>query len=210
MLANYGMRGRIQVVQNGISLKRFEHMPSAEAVRSEFRLPEASFMWAQIGRIEYKQKGQHHTLEAFQKRLTTHPDEALVFVGAGPDADALLESIRGMERVFHIPWLNEVATVFPAINGLILPSKYEGVPLVMLEALSNGIPVVGSDRDGMKDWLPDEWRFDPNEVGALLRAMDVAQSADPAICRNLQERVQTTCAMPVFKISFNDALEAWV
>jgi len=209
-LKEYGAKGRLQVVQNGISLERFESLPDRTSVCAEYQLPQDAFIWAHIGRIEFKQKGQDLSLVTFKERQKTHPNEALVFVGSGPDSDALLAEITGMSGVYHIPWLNEVGNVFPAINGLILPSKYEGVPLVMLEALANGIPVIGADRDGMVDWLPDDWRFDPQQAGAMDRAMDCIRKSDASLSQTLKSRVEATCALPVFKQAFNGALEDWL
>jgi len=63
------------------------------------------------------------------------------------------------DRFGLIGWKNDLREVYAATDVLLIPSKVEGVPLVMLEALSYRIPVVGTDRDGMRSWLPVEWRF---------------------------------------------------
>jgi len=210
MLKRYGAHGRIEVVPNGIDLQRFESKGTRAEACQQYEIPESGFHWAQIGRIEFKQKGQDLTLKHFAQRQQNHPDEHLIFVGSGPDAEALLTAMQGIPQVYHIPWVDEVGRVFPALDALILPSRYEGVPLVMLEALANGIPVMASDRDGMIDWLPAEWRFDRQDGKAFVKSMDLLRSTGPEWKSSLQERVFETCSLPVFKKVFHSALGTWL
>ncbi len=113
-----------------------------------------------IGRIEFSHKCQDWLLQAL-KNDPFLTDKFVLFVGDGSDARALQAMLvpEVRDRFGLIGWKNDLREVYAATDVLLIPSKVEGVPLVMLEALSYRIPVVGTDRDGMRSWLPVEWRF---------------------------------------------------
>ena len=91
-----------------------------------------------------------------------------------------------------------------------MPSRYEGVPLAMLEALANGIPVAATDRDGMCDWLPADWRFPYRDQAGGLRALEAICQADSAQLKSLQARVLDGHSVADFQQQFNQALAAWL
>lgn len=208
-LKAYGATGRIEVVENGIDLTRFEAMPDQAAARQQFNLPETGFLWGQIGRVEFKQKGQDKTLSAFRSWLKAHPGDSLVFVGSGPDVDRLKGLADDLASVYFVPWVSDVTPLLSAIDGLMMPSRYEGVPLVMLEALANAKPVVSSKRDGMLDWLPDEWMFDPDSIQSILKAMLAAQSEKTDSLMQLKARIDSDCSLPEFKQNFVNCFSTW-
>ncbi|MDQ8193805.1 glycosyltransferase family 4 protein [Coraliomargarita sp. SDUM461004] len=210
MLLAYGARGRIQIVENGIPLKALQNLPSQSDARAQFSLPQDGYIWGQIGRIEFKQKGQDCALQLFLQRETRYPDEHLVFLGSGPDDHTLQALTAAHPRVHCLPWTNEPAVLYAAINALILPSRYEGVPLAMLEALASGLPVAATDRDGMRDWLPASWRFPYRNLTAGQQAMDAIRGAAPEQIQSLQARVLGNHSVANFQQQFNQAIDAWL
>ena len=210
MLETYGAKGRIQIVENGIPLERFGSLPEKSAARAHFGLPEEGFFWGLIGRTEFKQKGQDFALELFLRRVEQFPDEHLVFLGSGPDSGALSREAGVHEQVHVLPWTDNPAPLYRAIDGLLLPSRYEGVPLAMLEALANGVPVASTDRDGMRDWLPKEWRYGYRDTSAALEVMDRVRQAEPSVVSELRERVWSKHSIECFQRDFNQALEQWL
>lgn len=209
-LRDYGAKGRIQIVENGIPLEAFNDMPDKIVARKLLGLPEDTFIWGQIGRTEFKQKGQDFSLSIFSQRVGANSGETLAFLGSGPDSEALAEQIKSVSNVFNLPWTDNTAPFYAAIDALLLPSRYEGVPLAMLEALANGIPVAATDRDGMRDWLPQEWRFNYRDMASALRATDAVRQADPATVDSLRKRVWESHSLDCFQSAFNAALETWL
>jgi glycosyltransferase involved in cell wall biosynthesis len=210
MLVAYGARGRIQIVENGIPLERFKNRPPRAECRVKLGLPENAFIWGQMGRVEFKQKGQDFALHSFANRHTAHPEEHLAFLGSGPDSALLEATAAKMSGVTCLAWSDDPTPFLSAIDALILPSRYEGVPLVMLEALANSVPVVATDRDGMRDWLPEAWRFAYRSEVALLRAMDAVCRVDPAVIASLQDRVWKQHTVAAFQSEFIRALQEWL
>lgn len=210
MLRAYGAKGRIQVVENGIPLEAFRDMPDRDAARERLGLPKDRFLWGQIGRTEFKQKGQDFALSLFRQRMQSRSNESLVFLGSGPDSEALSEMIASESEVYSLPWTDNPVFFYAAVDALLLPSRYEGVPLAMLEALANGIPVAATDRDGMRDWLPEIWRFRDRDSASALQATDVVRQADRERVDSLRKRVWESHSLKCFQHNFNAALGEWL
>jgi glycosyltransferase involved in cell wall biosynthesis len=205
-----GAACRIDVVANGIPVERFPPTPARATARATLQLPANGYFWLLPGRTEFKQKGQDFALDVFLQRQHSHPDEHLIFLGSGPDSAALHTATSNLEQVHTLPWTDEPATVLAAADAVFLPSRYEGVPLVMLEALASGRPVCASDRDGMRDWLPSAWRFPYRDVAAAQRALDALRNHGAAHIDALQQRVRTGHSITDFQREFVAVLSSWL
>ena len=115
------------------------------------RLPEDCRVVGFIGRL-VEQKSPDVLIEAFATTANMLPQCRLVVVGSGP----LERSLRVMADLLGIAnkvlWLGERdgKCLLPAFDLLALPSRYEGLPLVTLEALSAGLPVVATATAGVE------------------------------------------------------------
>jgi len=207
LLRSRGAKVPVEVVFPGIDTDYYQPA-SRHACREKLGLPQDVPVFACVGRITFHQKQQDRLLRALARPALEECH--LIFGGDGPDAstlDALIESRRVSHRVRRIPWA-ETAVLYPAANALVVPSRYEGVPLVMLEALACGTTVLGSDRDGMREILPDDSRFDASSsaaVAAFLRQwVDSGMPEPPA---SLSARIREEMSLESFKESFRHTLQ---
>jgi len=171
MLKKRGAKCPIHIVYNGVDTTRFQ--PGNQHVAGEaLGLPQDRVILGMVGRLEFKQKQQDLLTRAIASKPSLRENCHLVFAGDGPDKDNLqiLVNDLGVSATL-LPW-TDPAGLYPALNALIIPSRYEGLPLVMLEALACGIAVLASDRDGMKDILHPAWRFTPNDSSAMATAIE--------------------------------------
>lgn len=82
--------------------------------------------------------------------------------GSGPEAEAIYQRIDEINH--HSPLVSclgfvappQLAQAFSESSVFVLPSFYEGLPLVILEALATGLPVVVNDLPGLKPWLGED------------------------------------------------------
>jgi glycosyltransferase involved in cell wall biosynthesis len=142
-LRAYGVSTDVAVVPNGIDTERFT--PEGEVHDAVPEGPTVLF----VGRlVEGKRPGD--ALEAFAGVLEEHPDASMVFVGEGPlreglerDAKSLgvSESVRFLGHLEY----DEMPSIYRGADVLVLPSRAEGLPRTVLEAMASGVVPVTSD-----------------------------------------------------------------
>jgi glycosyltransferase involved in cell wall biosynthesis len=94
---------------------------------------------------------------------------------------ALASRLGVSDRIcWHGP-VPDASTLFTAFDGLVLSSRTEGIPIVLLEAMAAGTPIVASKVGGVPDMLSDSEALlvPPEDSAALAAALD-ALRADPA------------------------------
>jgi glycosyltransferase involved in cell wall biosynthesis len=178
MLQLRGVRSPIAVVPNGIDLV-FVQRTDRDEFRQVHGISAHQYVVAVVGRIDFRQKGQDFALRAFARLQRESTNWKLLFVGSGPDESNLRRMIRDLKLssvAEVLPWSTNPAKVYSGIDLLLIPSRFEGVPLVMLEAMSCGLPIVASDVDGMAESLPKSWLFPSGNTSALIKALATVRS----------------------------------
>jgi glycosyltransferase involved in cell wall biosynthesis len=121
-------------------------------------------------------KKNHQTLlEATARIAAQHGKLRLVLVGSGPLELALQDSARSlglMNRVVFAGSRDDVPELLPAFDVFALSSKYEGLPIALLEAMAAGVPCVATAVGGVPEVVTD------GEEGLLVPAGDPAALAD--------------------------------
>ena len=84
------------------------------------------------------------------------PAAALVIIGDGPlrvELQAEVDALGVAARVRLVGWRSDVRSVIGAADALLLPSLWEGFPLVAVEAMTASVPVVAASSPGLREWL---------------------------------------------------------
>lgn len=199
-----GTRVPVEVVYNGIEVERFKG-GDRRAARSKLGLSEQGRVIALCGRLEVKQKGQLLLLEALRRSTWLQTNACTLLVGDGPDEPLLRRTVEqaGLSSCVVFTGWCDTQTVYPALDALVIASRFEGMPLVMLEALVSGVPVVASDRDGMRELLPRDWRFPPGDADALgERLAAVLQTHGASTLERLAARVTEEMSVEAFQRHF--------
>ncbi|EFI1494864.1 glycosyltransferase family 4 protein [Escherichia coli] len=154
---------RIKVVKNFIDAPSYPVQKGSEEENNILLI---------IGRIDLNQKRQDLFLDFFVKSELSDFFEVHI-IGDGSDevSQTVRNKYNGMHNVYFCGWLssNDVVQRLAQCRCVIIPSKFEGVPLVMIEAIKLGKIVIASNVDGMKEYLPPQWLFDVNEMSDSLR-----------------------------------------
>jgi glycosyltransferase involved in cell wall biosynthesis len=186
--------GRIRVVPNAAPSPRGSQTP---------RLPRILF----AGRL-VRWKHIDHVIEV----LPALPDLTLDVVGAGPELanlQALSRSLGLQERVLFHGALSKPALLAKMEESacLVLPSSYEGMPHVVLEAFSRQLPVVASDRGGTQEVVQNQVSGLLYRWGDLVALREALRTVtDPRVAERVVEggaavarrlRLETTVAQTV-------------
>ncbi|WP_226366727.1 glycosyltransferase [Pseudonocardia sp. ICBG162] len=174
-----GIGGAAVVVPNGVDLDRFTAAGPDDA-RTALGLGPGP--WALcLGRVT-AQKGQDLLLDAWPSVRAQVPGARLLVVGDGPDAATLGERCAAdpllRDSVLLHPATTDPAPYHRAADVVVLPSRWEGMPLVALEAMASGRPVVGFAVTGMAEAVGPAGRtVPPGDVPALADAVALRLAA---------------------------------
>jgi glycosyltransferase involved in cell wall biosynthesis len=177
-LADHADPTRIDVVPNGVDTQRFRPVGPRSA-RDEVRV-------LFLGTRDPDTKGAHDVLAAVPGIVAAAPDVRFVF--AGEDREGLAERcVANTPLAAHCTFAGAldaagIAAAYASADLLLLPSHREALPMVLLEAMACGLPVVASRLHAIEEVLPvPEGGFlvDPGDPAQLARAV-VAAAGDPA------------------------------
>jgi len=183
-----------------------------DTARQQLGLASADTVMAVVARVEFWQKRQDLAVQALALARRQVGSLKLLVVGDGPDLTNLKACAQAQgvqDAVVFAPWADDLSAVYAAIDVLLIPSRFEGVPLVMLEAMHLRCPVIASAVDGMADTLPEHWLFPSGDAYALAaRMVQVATSSEPELLDAHQALVQKEFSMPAFQQAFMAAIVA--
>jgi len=168
---------KVRVIYNGIDTSRFPLR------RNNSRRMDRS-VFGTVGRL-VPTKGYDLLLRAFAELLLRFPGVTLKIAGAGPLKGCLEEEARrlGIEgKVHFVGFRSDVAVFLEELDFFVLPSRAEGLPLALLEAMAVGVPVIASDAGGIPEVLSDPvfgWTVPAGAVKLLGRAMAKAAASSP-------------------------------
>jgi glycosyltransferase involved in cell wall biosynthesis len=162
--------------------------PRREIVRRDLGIPPSARVFLFVGQM-IARKGVDLLIDAVAGLPRGGPVEPwLVLVGEGPDRASFeaLAMQRGVGVTFVPNTPNEELPRFFAIaDAFVLASRFDAWPVVVIQALAAGLPVIGSDAAGsVRDCVRDGesgWVFPTGDVAALTAALERAYRADPQL-----------------------------
>jgi glycosyltransferase involved in cell wall biosynthesis len=143
-----------------------------------------------LGRLDTFQKGLDLLLAHLERQPEGLDGMTITLAGDGPARDTILARQKrspAVARIVRLESWTDPVELLRRHDLLLLPSRFEGVPLVMLEAMALGVPVVASDLPGTRAFLPPECLF---PVGDLTRAFQQvsalldSKTVDRVVARN--------------------------
>ena len=148
---------KIHVFYNGIDPALNRARPAGATVRRELNIPADSPVVSVIGRLS-AEKGQANFLRAFEQVARQRPDVRALIVGDGPDRNDLQRLTQDLglgSRVIFTGYQRDVRKYYEATSVLVVPSKSEGMPNVVLEAMVFGVPIVSTRVGGVPEIIQD-------------------------------------------------------
>lgn len=159
------------------------------ALRAELDLPADAVLIGGVGRLT-AQKGYTYVLQAFRRLERDFPSAQLVIAGDGPLNVPLKAEARqlGLARRTHfLGWRTDISVLMAGLDIFVMPSLWEGFGLVLLEAMAQGLPVVGSNVSAIPEIVVSGETgllVPPRDAEALAAALRTLLS-DPALMRHM-------------------------
>jgi len=171
-----GSRNKLHVVRCGLDAAGLAPAPrvSVPGANAKLRL-------LHVGRLS-PEKDQALLLAAFADALACGLDAELRIVGEGPENDALAQQISALGLASRARLLGPLAGAalgaeFAAADVFVMSSRIEGLPIVLMEALAQGVPCIAPAVGGIPELITDAngWLFPVGDRAALAACLIAAQ-----------------------------------
>ena len=138
---------KYMVLHNAIDVEKFSYDEDVRnKIRNEFHL-NGKFVIGHVGRF-MEQKNHEFILDMFRVLLKKEPDAVLLLLGDGELKDKMIQKVKKLKisaSVIFVGNVNNVNEIYQAMDAFILPSLFEGLPVVGIEAQAAGLKCYFSD-----------------------------------------------------------------
>ncbi|WP_455137099.1 glycosyltransferase family 1 protein [Thermophilibacter sp.] len=145
----FGRGAKFQVLHNALPIESFEFDEEArESIRDDLGIRNGAFVVGHIGRM-CKTKNQLFLLDVISEVRSRGVEISLILVGDGPSEEAVRQRVRDLDLddcVYLLGQREDVNRVYSSFDLFVLPSLYEGLGMVAIEAQINGLPCIVSDQ----------------------------------------------------------------
>ena len=187
----------VRYVPNGIDPAEWSLAPNDLDRAARWRAEHAGEGRRVLGMFGHlkRKKGGAFLLDALRRAGVEGKLHLLVVGEAEPEMLAHLASIESTVPFTHVPFVDrfELLPWYAACDGVVVPSLYDGLPNVLLEAGALGVPAVASTAGGMADLLEDEGRgltFPPGDLHECRRALGAFATLPDGKLRTMGERLR--------------------
>ncbi|HFC53232.1 MAG TPA: glycosyltransferase family 1 protein, partial [Gammaproteobacteria bacterium] len=168
-------RERITLIYNGVEVDG--EVAGAGGLRERYGIGAESRLLLRVGRLAYD-KGNSTLLDAFASSFRGR-DVVLLFVGEGEEHTSLQEQAARLgigTQVIFAGYQRNVGEFLRAADLLVISSYSEGLPLVLLEGMAFGKPIVATTAGAIGDVIEhrvEGWLVPPRDAAALAHALEV-------------------------------------
>ena len=170
----YGLKAdRVPMICNGVDLGKC-------CPKEHYRLSQPAVL-LHIGRFN-QQKNHKGLLEAFAEIIKVHPDCCLKLIGDGSleeETKAYAQTLGVGDKTLFLGNQTDIYSFLQEADIFLLPSRFEGMPMTIIEAMGTGLPIVASAVGGVPDMLEDR-------VSGILVPCD-PESVTQAVLQLLQQ-----------------------
>jgi glycosyltransferase involved in cell wall biosynthesis len=191
---------KIELIYNTIDLDISSIPADHDALKKQFDLPPQSIVCTGVGRL-VPQKGFDILIEAFQKIASQVPELHCLIVGEGEDKEKLAAHIRvaGLENRIRLVGYQDrqkVLSMLKSSDIFVMPSRYEGTPIALLEAAALACPILATCAGGIPELVTHDQNaylmptHDPAALAEGFVKMAKDRQYAQTLGRNAQKRVR--------------------
>ncbi len=191
---------RIDLIYNAVDIRPDSISADPQWLRAMLGMPQDSILCLAVGRL-VPVKGYDVLVQAMCRIASQAPLLACILIGSGPQEPALRRQIReaGLEERLRLAGYREREFVLKALKSadlFVMPSRYEGTPIALLEAAALGLPILATHRGGIPELVthgvhahlvPAE---NPEALAAGLLRLSTDRPYASSLARAARERVR--------------------
>lgn len=140
---------KYEILYNAIELSKFRFdKEKRELLRKKLTIDDNLFVVGHIGRFTY-QKNHEFLLDVFREIEKVQPESVLLLIGDGPNRTEIEERAKAygiFDKIYFLGQRDDVADLYQAMDVLVLPSRFEGLCIVAIEAQMAGLPCICSNK----------------------------------------------------------------
>jgi glycosyltransferase involved in cell wall biosynthesis len=190
----------IDLVYNTIDLDVTSISGDKDLLKQQFNLPPQAIVFTGVGRL-VPQKGFDILIEAFQKIASQILDVYCLIIGEGDDKDELSGQIQAAgltDRIRLVGYYDRqnVLSILKSSDVFVMPSRYEGTPIALLEAAALACPILATCAGGIPELVTHEQHahlvppLDPDALAQGFVKMAVDRQYAQTLGQNAQRRVR--------------------
>ena len=191
---------KVELIYNAVDINTSAIREDTEWLRKKFDLPPDSIVCTAVGRL-VPVKGYDVLINAVQKIASQVPQLVCLIVGEGECKEELHKQIRGAgleNRVHLVGYFDrpDAMSILKSSDIFVMPSRYEGTPIALLEAAALARPILASDTGGIPELVQHEEHAllvppgDPNGLAQGLMKLTLDREFAQALGQNARERIQ--------------------
>lgn len=161
-------KNRVRIMPNGIDTKKFRYCENERRIIRKQMGLDGQLVVGNVARLS-EQKNHEFLIEAFASLLSKVPNAVLMLVGRGELEEKLKKQVDSLginKSVMFLGIRDDVHKLLNAMDVFVLPSKYEGLPVTLVEVQANGLPVLVSDAVTEEIRIAQNYRSLPLNKGA--------------------------------------------
>ena len=145
---------KFKVIHNGVDLKKYAfNSKIRNEIRNLYKISENEIVIGHVGRFT-EQKNHEFLIDIFNEYQNINSNSRLLLVGTGILEESIKKKVQDLkieDKVIFAGFRNDVNNYMQAMDLFVLPSIFEGLGLVLIEAQASGLPCFTS-----KDVVPKE------------------------------------------------------
>lgn len=169
---------KIHRIYHGVDIGRYCPLTGEGGyIRDRLGFGPDELLVALIGRL-HPQKGHDYLIRAAATLRSRYPSCHYLFIGEGKqrnELELLVQRHSLQDRVTFLGFRSDIADLLQVIDVVVMPSRLEGLPFVLLEAMAAAVPVVASDLECLREVITDGFNgflVPVGDVSSLASSLD--------------------------------------
>ena len=140
---------KFHVIHNAINYDKFKfNEEKRNTIRKELNIKDDELVIGHVGRFS-EQKNHEFLIDIFNEIYKKRKNSKLLLIGKGEKENLIKEKVKNLNlesRVIFLGFKENVSNYYNSMDLFLLPSKFEGLPVTLVEAQANGLPIFTSKR----------------------------------------------------------------